>query len=212
MEKLLKALPGHKTYVELFSGTHSLLTSKLPTANETYNDLDGDMTALFRIVRDDAKRFTQFVRGELSSIPEDAVIGDHWERVREVYTDLMSNVTDAKLSGIKGFTELSISNRRDLMRTDNGLELLMRRLRCVQYEGRRFDDIVSRFDSKETLFYADVTRLPEDVTVNEVVYILSRVVGKVIIFGAKDSEFGELIDDGWVVVDETTGTWINYRV
>lgn len=212
MDKLLKALPSHKTYVELFSGTHSLIPSKLPTANETYNDLDGDMTSLFWVIRDDAKRFTQFVRGELVEVPEDAVIGDRWERVKELYIDLISNVTDTKLSRIKGFSELSVGNRRDLARTDDGLDLLMRRLRCVQYEGRRFDDIVSRFDSEETLFYADVTRLPEDVTVNEIVYILSRLVGKVIIYGATDEEYGYLIDEGWVTVDEETGTWINYRI
>lgn len=211
MDKLLKALPSHKTYVELFSGTHSLITSKLPTANETYNDLDGDMTSLFRIVRDDAKRFTQFVRGELVEVPEDAVLGDRWERVKEIYNDLMANVTDAKLSRIKGFSELSMGNRRELSSTDEGLDMLMRRLRCVQYEGRRFDDIVSRFDSAETLFYVDVTRLPDDVTVNEVVYILYHIVGKVIVYGAKGSEFGYLIDEGWVTVDEETGTWINYR-
>jgi len=50
--KLLKLIPAHKTYVEVFGGGASLLFAKQPSLAEVYNDLDSDLVNLFRIIRD----------------------------------------------------------------------------------------------------------------------------------------------------------------
>lgn len=212
MSKMFVALPSHKSYVELFSGTRSGITKKLPVANETYNDSNEDVTNLFAIVRNDATRFVKYVIGEIESVPDDAYRKDKWVRAKELYVDFASNRIDAKLSKFKGFHEMTRKSSHALKEVSTELYDVMRRLRCVQYEGRRFDDILGRFDDKDTLFYVDVTRLPEDVSHEEVVYNLLKMKGKGILYGASGDAYEQLIDEGWFAVEDEPGTWVNYRV
>ena len=50
---LLKLMPPHKLYVELFGGGAALLFSKPPSPIEVYNDIDSNLVNLFRVLRDD---------------------------------------------------------------------------------------------------------------------------------------------------------------
>lgn len=59
--KLLALLPVHTRYVEPFGGGGSLLFAKPPVAVETYNDIDGGLVNLFRVVRD-PELFPEFCR------------------------------------------------------------------------------------------------------------------------------------------------------
>lgn len=47
----LLPLPPHRCYVELFGGAAALLFAKPRSPIEVYNDIDGDLVALFRIVK-----------------------------------------------------------------------------------------------------------------------------------------------------------------
>lgn len=61
VKKLLKFIPRHYTYVEVFGGGASLLFAKEPSKVEVYNDIDGEVVNLFRVLRDKEK-FEEFYR------------------------------------------------------------------------------------------------------------------------------------------------------
>jgi DNA adenine methylase len=49
---LINPAPGEHVYVEPFGGSGVVMLNKLPHASETYNDTDGELVNLFRIIRD----------------------------------------------------------------------------------------------------------------------------------------------------------------
>lgn len=51
-KRLLKLLPAHRAYCEVFGGAASLLLAKEPSEIECYNDLNGDLVNFFLVVRD----------------------------------------------------------------------------------------------------------------------------------------------------------------
>ncbi|WP_253185449.1 DNA adenine methylase [Burkholderia plantarii] len=53
---MLSHLPSHEIYVEPFGGSAAVLLQKPRSRLEIYNDLDGEIVNLFRVVRDDAMR------------------------------------------------------------------------------------------------------------------------------------------------------------
>jgi DNA adenine methylase len=61
VSKLLPLIPDHEHYIEVFGGGASLLFAKVPSRCETYNDLNGGLTCLFRVLRD-PMRFPEFYR------------------------------------------------------------------------------------------------------------------------------------------------------
>lgn len=53
MSRLIVAmLPPHRVYIEPFFGSGAVLFAKRPTQHEIVNDLDGDITNFFRVLRD----------------------------------------------------------------------------------------------------------------------------------------------------------------
>jgi len=58
---LLKLIPPHEYYAEAFGGGASLLFAKEPAKVETYNDMDGGLVNMFRVLRDEAQ-FEKFKR------------------------------------------------------------------------------------------------------------------------------------------------------
>ena len=67
---IISHFPEHRTYVEPFGGAASVLLQKPRTYSEVYNDLDGEIVNLFRVVRDNGAalieklKLTPFARQE----------------------------------------------------------------------------------------------------------------------------------------------------
>lgn len=51
-EKIVRLLPAHEHYVEPFAGSLAVLLAKPLSSMETVNDLDGDLVAFWRVLRD----------------------------------------------------------------------------------------------------------------------------------------------------------------
>lgn len=59
--------PPHRLYTELFGGGASVLLRKERSYAEVYNDLDGRMVNLFRVMRDDSERLAELCANTLFS-------------------------------------------------------------------------------------------------------------------------------------------------
>jgi DNA adenine methylase len=71
-------LPGHRTYVEAFTGSAAVLFAKPPSPTEVINDRDSDLVCLFRVLRDRgpelarALQLTPYARAELHAATLDS--------------------------------------------------------------------------------------------------------------------------------------------
>ena len=65
--KIIAHFPDHRVYVEPFGGGASVLLNKRPVEVEVYNDLDGRIVRLFRVLRDRGQEFAEEARLTLYS-------------------------------------------------------------------------------------------------------------------------------------------------
>ncbi|WP_218061740.1 DNA adenine methylase [Planobispora rosea] len=91
-EKIVRMLPRHEHYVEPFAGSLAVLLAKAPSSMETVNDLDGDLMAFWRVLRDrpaDLERvcaLTPHSRAEHAAAYQAAT--DELEQARRVWVRL----------------------------------------------------------------------------------------------------------------------------
>lgn len=176
LDWLLPLLPtrGVKHYVEPFGGSGAVLFNRIPTATETYNDLDGEVVNFFKVLREqkdallEQLAFTPYSRDEfVASIPNDPSLPP-LERARRFYVrirQIRSGLADAT-PGRWAYTIHESRNNMSAVvsRFYNGLDNLTNvalRLLSVQIENLPALDLIGRYDSDETLFYLDPPYTPD---------------------------------------------------
>lgn len=168
-ERILSLFPAHDRYVEPFGGGAAVLLAKPRSRLEVYNDLDGDMVALFRVLRDQPERlaeavyWTPWAREEhrLAYQPTD----DDLERARRV---LIRSHLGHGTSGIHrstGFRGAGLRDRTLPVHTWMTLPETVRatgeRMRGVVIECRPAIDVMRAHDGPQTVHYVDPPYLPE---------------------------------------------------
>lgn len=92
-QEIASRLPAHDHYVEPFAGSLAVLLAKPRSKQETVNDLDGDLVAFWRTLRDHpdelhrAATLTPHSREELALSADDEDVDD-LERARRVWVTL----------------------------------------------------------------------------------------------------------------------------
>lgn len=163
---IISHFPHHRCYVEPFGGAASVLLRKTRSYAEVYNDLDGEIVNLFRVLRNPAQarelvrlvKLTPYAREEfdLSYIIAD----DPVEQARRtLFRSAAGFATGAQGRYGTGFRNnvsrtggTPSSNWQDYPKA---LEQIVERLQGVIIENRSAADLVGIFDEKETLFYCD---------------------------------------------------------
>lgn len=163
--------PEHKIYVEPYGGAASVLIRKVKCYAEVYNDLDGEIVNLFKVLRNrgseliEAIRMTPYAREEfnLSFI----VTEDQLERARRTmvrsFMGFGGNLTRTNRDQSPqrtGFRTYSKTNRnsipaRDWSNLPNAMPATMNRLMGVIIENRQAIKVMSEHDSPNTLHYVD---------------------------------------------------------
>jgi DNA adenine methylase len=230
--RIVSLFPRHLHYVEPFAGGLSVLLARDPAdpslwlsphrgVSEVVNDIDGRLTNLWRVLRDD-DTFTRF-RRQVEAIP---LSRPEWEKARsdaygsDPVADAVAFFVLARqsLAGRqRGFTALTRNRTRRGMNGNasewlsavEGLALLHERLRLVAVENRPAVEVIAREDRPGTLFYCDPPYVPLTRTARkvyshemseekhrELLDVLMKVEGKVILSGyANDLYDGTL--KGW---------------
>ena len=173
-EWIISFFPDHKAYVEPFGGAASVLLQKARSKSEVYNDLDGEITGLFRVLRDPAQarelrrllELTLYARTEFESAfltSADPIEAARRLIVRSFMGIGCNAVTRDGRGGIgkpqTGFRSVLEPNgalrARGWMEYPRDIKSFTERLRGVVIEALPALEAIRRFDSTRTLFYCD---------------------------------------------------------
>lgn len=162
-KRIVARFVPHHTYVEPFGGGASVLLNKEPSKVEVYNDLDERITRLFRVIRDRGEEFrlqlslTPYSEREFESAVEPAT--DELEQARRDFVRWRMSLGGRA----KGFSFTKHRVRRGmadvvsgyLSMIDNEMPVIIERLRTVQIVCRPAENVISKWDSSNTLVYCD---------------------------------------------------------
>ena len=171
---IVSFFPGHGCYLEPFGGGASVLMRKDRVGTEIYNDLDGDVVNLFRVLRDHGTaaelwhrlRFTPFARAEF-----DAAYSDPTDPVDQAHKLIMRSFMGHGSDSATRRTRPGFRTKRSRSGTEGGgftrspacefaaypdaIHGFHERLAGVVIENRHAIDLIHQFDSPTTLIYAD---------------------------------------------------------
>lgn len=169
LDWLLPLLPSRRHYCEPFGGSAAVLLNRQPSPVETYNDIDGEVTNFFRVLRDDpeclirAIALTPFSREEFAIACEIDTSLDPVERARRFYvrarqvrTGLAQSATLGRWANCKNTSRAGMAGAvsRWLGAIEDLPDIALRLLR-VQIENRPAIEVIRLYDSPSTLFYCD---------------------------------------------------------
>ena len=171
LDWILPLLPTSHHYCEPFAGSAAVLLNRDPSPVETYNDIDGEVTHFFRVLRDQPNELirgislTPFSREEYYTAiydNNDETIDDverarrFYIRARQTRTGLAqtaslgrwANCKDSSRSGMSGVVSRWLGGI-------DALDGIAQRLIRVQIENRPAVDVIQLYDGPNTLFYCD---------------------------------------------------------
>lgn len=156
----IEAIP-HKTYVEPFVGMGGVFLRRTWQPQcEVMNDLNGEITNLFRILQRHYPDLMNHMRYQITSRRE-------FERLRKTEPDTLTDIERAarflylqrlafggKLGGVFGVTN-ERGSRFDLSRVGPLLDAAHSRLQGVVFECLDWSEVLRRYDGPNSLFYLD---------------------------------------------------------
>ena len=170
LDWLLPLLPSCHHYCEPFAGSAAVLLNREPSPVETYNDIDGEVVNFFKTLRDEPNELvrqialTPFSREEYClSIHESQENLSSVERARRFYIKARQTRTGlAQTASLGRWANCKNTSRSGMSGVVSrwlggvaGLDEIAERLLRVQIENRPAVDVISLYDSPETLFYCD---------------------------------------------------------
>lgn len=217
---------------------------------ETYNDIDGEVANFFRVLRDqknaliEAIGLTPFSREEFERAISEPTDGfsdlerarRFYIRARQVRTGLAQKASSGRWAHCRLTSRAGMAGAVSRwLGAVEALPEIAKRLLRVQIENDNAVDVISRYDSKQTLFYCDppyphASRKDSnaygyemtDRQHRELAQILHGVEGKVALSGYH-CELLDKLYSGWRIVDAPTRLchsvkkprsevlWLNYE-
>jgi len=163
---VISHFPAHDTYVELFGGGASVLMRKPRSIGETYNDLDGDVVNVFRVLRNPAQaailemllKLTPYAKDEYDAAYE--TTDDPIEAARRmIFRSFAGHGSDSITrphAGFRGFkNENGVTSANEWSHFPKEIAIFSERLQGVCIENRDALEVITQYDRPSTLFYAD---------------------------------------------------------
>lgn len=168
---IVSHFPDHRVYLEPFGGAGSVLLHKPRAYNEIYNDLDGELVNLFRVLRgEDAPdllrqlALTPYSREEYLAAFEPAE--DPVERARRtvVRSHMAHGTGGARMDRPTGFRTDGITATTNVAGEwadlPEALQAIVERIRGVNIEQRPAIELIQKFSASAALIYLDPPYLP----------------------------------------------------
>jgi len=160
VNRLCRLLPQHICYVEVFAGAANLLFAKPPSKVEVLNDINSELTTLFKVVRHHPREFIRELELFLHSRTD---YQDY--RSQRGLTDIQKAarswfIMKTCFGGKGGTTHPAFgygtTGKSHLGRSSFGMvRKCHRRLDGVYVENLDFEDCIRRYDRPHTFFYCD---------------------------------------------------------
>lgn len=160
-DRIIEKMPTHQTYCEVFAGAAWVLFKKPESKVEIINDINSDLTNLYRCVKYHLAELVAQFRWMLVS-------RDEFDRFLRTPADTLTDIQRAarffylaKSSFgariVKPTYGISATGapRLNLLRVEEDLSEAHLRLARVFIENRPYDYVLQRFDKPGTLFYVD---------------------------------------------------------
>lgn len=226
---IISHFPVHRVYVEPFGGAASVLLRKQRSFSEVYNDLDGEVVNLFRVLRNPSQarelgrlvRLTPCAREEFDNakLPH----GDPIEQARRTLVQYwFAFATGRKVKSNKTFRSHASVRRsvaHDWASFGDAIEQIAERWSGVLVENAPAVEVIERFDAPECLLYCDPpyvlsTRAARqagniysfemtDEEHRELAAVLRKAKGMVVLSGYQCELYDELYGD-WRRLDQNT--------
>lgn len=165
---IISHFPKHKVYVEPFGGAASVLMQKPRSYAEVYNDLDGEIVSLFKILRDESQAaelrrrldLTPFAREEFDSaygVPVDKIEAARFLIIRAFmgFGSDGHNIESGKTGFRANSNRSGTTPAHDWTSYTPCISAFTERLAGVVIENRAAAKVIAQQDSIETLFYVD---------------------------------------------------------
>jgi DNA adenine methylase len=161
---IIAHLPPHHVYCEPFGGAASVLLQKERSYAEIYNDLDGEIVNLFRVIREHPVEFEKAVRAtpfsrteyfEAFNATEQPI---EWAR-RVLIRSHMGHAGAATHGHMSGFRSRSLNSgshpAAQWCNLPDHLTDIIERFRGVVIEHEPALEVIARHDDARTVFYID---------------------------------------------------------
>lgn len=220
---IISLFPKHNMYVEVFGGAGHILFKKESSPIEVYNDIDNGLVLFFRILRDENKANQLKMKLDLTPYSREEFYNcrDTWrdeqdeiEKARKWYVTAMqsfsTNFSTWSHSKSKSRRGMAQAVSQFLGKIEQDLPDAVDRLKMVQVENMDFRKLITKYDSKDTLFYLDPPYIHDTRKMTytyaheiqekdhrELVDILLNIKGKAILSGYDHSIYDKLIENEW---------------
>jgi DNA adenine methylase len=159
--KILPLFPPHTCYVEVFAGGAALFYRKEPSKVEVLNDINGELTNLYRVLQHHLEEFARQFKWAITSRQM-----FEWEQEKrpETLTDihraarfyyLQKLCFGGRTQGQTYGTAATAPPKLNLLRLEEDLSAAHMRLTRVNIENEAWDKCIARYDRPATLFYLD---------------------------------------------------------
>lgn len=219
---IISFFPDHQTYIEPFGGAAGVLLQKSTSSSEIYNDLDGDIVNVFRVLQD--KELTGELIRKLLVTPYSR---SEFELSYEDTTDRVEKARRTLIRSHQGFGSAGATKNKTGFRKDSArkygtaahlwarypgqIACFVDRLKDVIIENKPAIEIINDHDGPGSLFYVDppyvhstrimrgsgcYTHEMNDDDHIELLDRLKELSGKAVVSGYKNEMYDDILS-GW---------------
>ena len=238
---IIRKFPKHHSYLEPFFGSGAVLFNKAPSAIETVNDLDNDVTNLFEVIRDASVELQRAVFIPRMPAEYDNALnnadGEKIEKARKFLVRCWQGY-GFRANAYKVGWKNDVQGResayavRNWNRLPGVLDTVVDRLKMVQIENLEAKELIRRFNYPNVFIYADPPYMNStrngrcyrfemsDQDHQELLEILIRHKGPAMISGYDNPMYNEILKEWYKDSIETTAEkgskrietiWMNYQ-
>jgi len=159
--KIIPLIPEHHCYCEVFAGGAWMLFKKDKSNNEIINDINSDLTTLYKVIRHHLEEFIRYFKWTLTA-------RDEFERLKkenpETLTDiqrsarfyyLLKNGYGSRMLNPSFSVATTRNSNFNLLRIEEDLSSAHLRLSRVTIENLEYAKLIKKCDRPHTFFYID---------------------------------------------------------